>query len=164
VYDENHGFFKPLEVWPQESWGGQGNVNFTGTAPIMGGMIAPRDFVTFGFHYADDGGQIGISAAVDWPEKQHPGAVLRKKAEKATQAFFGMICDRIAGADTTVRGGVVLQKYRVYYMVQVDIHLSRMIPKNMILSGTVKDLAAFLQYLSEFDWSTVREHLGTLAM
>jgi hypothetical protein len=161
-WDDNIAFVSTLEHWPQESWGGKGEVHHTGTKPVMAGLISPRDFLTYQFKWRSKG--LNVACARQFPGSCHPHAPAR--GTRADLHFWAIAVEpitkwssertRVAAEAATAarpRQTAAMAPFRVTYWVQLAI--KGWLPQAPVTKGTNDDVSHFLGVAAGYDWSSI---------
>lgn len=182
VWDDACALTHRVATFEGDELANERSINHTQTKPVLGGLVSPREFLSFGVERALESGNTFINVSVpvehlDYPEcaPYLPGcqcspiapcsvlncdeAVTRrtfvhrgKHAIRGQVLFFSLTWDR-PSADAD---------WTVEYIVQVE--LNGWLPRGPITSGTIQNIRDFLRYISavETDWESIRHTWNAL--
>ena len=130
-------------------------INRSGTKAALGGLVSPRDFLSYGIDASAGEGDQTAFFSVSQPTLRddcpEPSDAIRGEA-----MHFSLSLVPAPDGATTASGEPA--GWTCEYVVQVE--LNGWLPRGPILSGTIESVRDFLRYLAVCDWSTIPQPEG----
>ena len=138
-WDENIAVTERVEQLGADGLAGDRYINRTQTKSALGGLVSPRDFLSYGIERAisaDEAAGCQYYFLVSQPCR-HPSYPPNDSAIRAQAMHFSL---------SFVREAAHINEWTVEYIVQVE--LNGWLPRGPILTGTINSIKSFLRHLS----------------